>query len=54
MNTYEAMTDESDGVSSEEPFGVHSLVPVTPVLNYLLEINKRDVHLPSIYVGMIN
>jgi hypothetical protein len=47
MNTYDTMGDESDGVSSEEPLGVHSLVPVTPVLNYLSEIkNGTFTYLP--------
>jgi hypothetical protein len=40
MNTYESMGAECDCVSSEEPLGVHSLVPVTPVLNYLFRLIK--------------
>jgi hypothetical protein len=33
-NTYETMGDEGHDVGVDEPFGVHALVPVSPVLNY--------------------
>jgi len=31
--TYNCVSDKCNGVCSKEPLSVHSLVPVTPVLN---------------------